>query len=241
MGRKPIKAKAMTNAERQRRHYHKAAQCQAQANHGRQAGQTGGEAGLGRDRCQRCGERWAPGDSGLFTVIYADPPWRFEPHSCYTGHDRAPDRHYDTMTLADINAMQFAAPDQCYSCGRSLRCCHRRSRSWPPGVHLCVPLRLDQTEDRPGILDARPARVLLIGKRGAIPAPAPGEQLSSAFVEPKNTPFDGHSRKPAYFAEIIKRQFPGVAKLELFSRSPRPGWAAHGDQLPLTGGFSQPQ
>jgi hypothetical protein len=21
-----------------------------------------------------CGERWAPGDSGLFTVIYADPP-----------------------------------------------------------------------------------------------------------------------------------------------------------------------
>ena len=120
------------------------------------------------------------------------------------------------MTLAEINAMQI-----------------------PAGIR--VALRLDQAEDRPGILDARPARVLLIGKRGAIPAPAPGEQLSSAFVEPKNTPFDGHSRKPAYFAEIIKRQFPGVAKLELFSRSPRPGWAAHGDQLPLTGGFSQPQ
>ena len=76
--------------------------------------------------------------------------------------------------------------------------------------------------------------LLLIGKRRAIPAPAPGEQFSSAFVEPKNTPFDGHSRKPAYFAEIIERQFPNVARLELFSRSPRPGWTAHGDQLPLT-------
>ena len=216
MGRKPIKAEAMTNAERQRRHYHKLRNARLkQTTVDKQARRAAKLASVGIV-AGSCGERWAPGDSGLFTVIYADPPWRFEPHSCYTGHDRAPDRHYDTMTLAEINAMQI-----------------------PAGIR--VALRLDQAEDRPGILDARPARVLLIGKRGAIPAPAPGEQLSSAFVEPKNTPFDGHSRKPAYFAEIIKRQFPGVAKLELFSRSPRPGWAAHGDQLPLTGGFSQPQ
>ena len=216
MGRKPIKAEAMTNAERQRRHYHKLRNARLkQTTVDKQARRAAKLASVGIV-AGSCGERWAPGDLGLFTVIYADPPWRFEPHSCYTGHDRAPDRHYDTMTLAEINAMQI-----------------------PAGIR--VALRLDQAEDRPGILDARPARVLLIGKRGAIPAPAPGEQLSSAFVEPKNTPFDGHSRKPAYFAEIIKRQFPGVAKLELFSRSPRPGWAAHGDQLPLTGGFSQPQ
>ena len=107
MGRKPIKAKAMTNAERQRRHYHKARTARLkQATADKQARRAAKLASVGIV-AGGCGERWAPGDPGLFTVIYADPPWRFEPHSRYTGHDRAPDRHYGTMTLADIKAMQF--------------------------------------------------------------------------------------------------------------------------------------
>ena len=32
-----------------------------------------------------------------YGVIYADPPWRFEPYSRDTGMDRAADNHYPTM------------------------------------------------------------------------------------------------------------------------------------------------
>ena len=34
----------------------------------------------------------------LYGVIFADPPWRFEPYSRITGMDRAADNHYPTMT-----------------------------------------------------------------------------------------------------------------------------------------------
>ena len=176
-------------------------------------------------------------------MIYVDPPWRFEPHSRDTGLDRAPDRHYGTMTFADIKAMPVpAAPDSVlflWAITPMLPQAIEVMAAWGFTYVSCyvwvkskIGLRYwtrGQDEE------------LLIGKRGRIPAPAPGEQFSSVFVEPKNAPPGGHSVKPAYFAEIIERQFPGVAKLELFSRSPRPGWTSHGDQLPLTGGFSQPQ
>ena len=40
--------------------------------------------------------------SNLYGVIYADPPWRFEPYSPETGMDRAADNHYPTMRSGEI-------------------------------------------------------------------------------------------------------------------------------------------
>jgi hypothetical protein len=50
-----------------------------------------------------------------YGVIYADPPWRFEPWSRVTGMDRAADNHYPTMTTADICALDVPsiAADDC--------------------------------------------------------------------------------------------------------------------------------
>jgi hypothetical protein len=48
----------------------------------------------------------------LYGVIFADPPWRFEPYSRITGMDRAADNHYVTMALDEIKALPVpAAPD----------------------------------------------------------------------------------------------------------------------------------
>jgi hypothetical protein len=38
-----------------------------------------------------------PFPTGRFGVIYADPPWRFEPYNRVTGMDRAADNHYPVM------------------------------------------------------------------------------------------------------------------------------------------------
>ena len=40
-----------------------------------------------------------------YGVIYADPPWRFQPYSRVTGMDRAAENHYPTSPLADIKTL----------------------------------------------------------------------------------------------------------------------------------------
>jgi hypothetical protein len=66
--------------------------------------------------------------------------------------------------------------------------------------------------------------LLLIGRRGDVAAPLPGSQPETVYREKKGR----HSAKPDFFAETIERLYPGIARLELFCRKPRPGWDAWG-------------
>jgi hypothetical protein len=65
---------------------------------------------------------------------------------------------------------------------------------------------------------------LLIGTRGKFPAPLQGTQPRKLTKHPVRE----HSQKPDFHAEQIERLWPGVPKLEMFCRSPRPGWDAWG-------------
>jgi ParB/RepB/Spo0J family partition protein len=68
---------------------------------------------------------------------------------------------------------------------------------------------------------------LLIGKRGAPPAPAMGTQCESLIVAPATQ----HSAKPEIFLEIIERYFPHLPKIELNRGGPaRPKWSAWGNE-----------
>jgi N6-adenosine-specific RNA methylase IME4 len=40
----------------------------------------------------------------------------------------------------------------------------------------------------------------------------------------------GHSAKPPIFYDIIDEMYPGLRKIELFSRTPHHGWEAWGNQ-----------
>jgi hypothetical protein len=51
--------------------------------------------------------------------------------------------------------------------------------------------------------------LLLLGARGNVPAPAPGDQYLSAITAAQG----GHSEKPAAFAEMIERYFPTTPRL----------------------------
>ena len=64
---------------------------------------------------QLAGKQLAWGRQEIYGVIYADPPWRFEPYSRETGLDRAADNHYPTMTLDEIKALDVPsiADDHC--------------------------------------------------------------------------------------------------------------------------------
>ena len=70
--------------------------------------------------------------------------------------------------------------------------------------------------------------ILLIGTRGKIPAPAPGEQFPSVIPAKVGK----HSAKPEHFAEMIEEMFPQLQAVELFARKPRLGWKVWGNEAP---------
>ena len=163
----------------------------------------------------------------LFSVIYADPPWRFEPYSRVTGMDRAADNHYPTMTLDAIKAMPIPAADDCvlflWATAPMLPQALDVMAAWGFAYKShCVWLK-----DRlgTGYWVRNKHELLLVGVKGSVPAPAPGDQPASVI----EAPVGAHSTKPESFAEMIEVLFPNLPKVELFARNTRAGWDVFGN------------
>ena len=69
--------------------------------------------------------------------------------------------------------------------------------------------------------------LLLVGTRCSFSPPSEDLRLSSVFFEPRTA----HSMKPDAIADAIAGMFPNLTKIELFSRQPREGWAAWGNEI----------
>ena len=73
--------------------------------------------------------------------------------------------------------------------------------------------------------------VFLIGTRGKVVCPAPGEQWPS-IIKAEPAVKGLHSSKPERFLEMIEEYFPTISKIELNRRGPpRPGWDAYGNEV----------
>lgn len=181
------------------------------------------EAALGQKQCALPDKKYG--------VIYADPEWRFEPWSRESGMDRSPDNHYPTSCLEVIAARDVAsiAAKDCvlalWVMGGML----------PHGLVVMAAWGFDfkseyvWRKDRIGMgyWSRRKHELLLIGTRGDIPCPAPGEQWDSCF----DAPVGGHSEKPECVCEMLEAYFPNLPKIELNRRGPpRPGWDAWGNE-----------
>lgn len=166
-----------------------------------------------------------------YGVVYADPEWRFEPRSRETGMDRSADNHYPTSSTDEICARDVAsiAADDCvlflWATVPMLPDALRVMSAWGFAYKShCV-----WSKDRigTGYWFRNSHELLLVGTRGAPPAPAPGTQFSSII----EAPVGPHSRKPDDFGELIEAYFPNVAKIELNARRARPGWDAWGNEV----------
>lgn len=171
----------------------------------------------------------APGRLKPYPIYYADPPWKFGVRSEVTGREKSAENHYPTMPTPDIAALMadLTAGDH-------------------PAVLFCWatnPMLLDGlavleacgfTYVHHWVWDKQVAgtgywgrdrhEILLIGRRGDIAAPLPGSQPETVHAEPKGR----HSAKPDFYAETIELLFPGIARVEIFARSARPGWDVWG-------------
>lgn len=168
--------------------------------------------------------------SQVYSVILADPPWRFEPRSRETGMDRAADNHYATMLTEHISAL---TPPAAKNCALFL---WGTAPMLPDAIQVLKAWRFEYKTFAVWIKPTRGTgywlgnahEPLLIGTRGDVPAPAEGTQPLSWFAAPRGD----HSEKPDPIYEMIEAMFPNQPKLEMFARKARPGWDSWGNEAP---------
>jgi N6-adenosine-specific RNA methylase IME4 len=163
----------------------------------------------------------------LYGVIYADPPWRFEPWSRNTGMNRAAENHYPTLTFESIRDLGVpAAPDAVLFLWVTVPCerlGHDLLTAWGFEYRSQFIWRKDRMGT--GFWNRNRHEILLLGVRGNVPAPSPGTQPDSVI----DAPVGRHSEKPAVFAEMIETMFPTLPRLEMFARGDsRLGWDTWG-------------
>jgi len=166
----------------------------------------------------------------LYSVIYADPPWRFEPRSRETGMDRAADNHYPTMKTIDICNLAVPSAENCvlflWATAPMLPEALQVMGAW--GFDYRTHCIWTKPTRGTGYWFAGAHELLLLGVKGSMPAPAPGDQYLSWYQEKKGE----HSAKPDQFAEMIEAMFPSQPMLEMFARRARPGWDHWGNEAP---------
>lgn len=175
---------------------------------------------------------WPFDDLPLFAfgLIMIDPPWRFETWSD-AGLGKSADRHYDTMSFEEIEAMpvgHLAAPD-CVL--------------WAWATHPLIDRQI-ATVRRWGFAFVTSGVWVKRTKNGKL-AFGTGYRLRSAsepFLiatngNPKTCksvrtviegPLREHSRKPDEAYREAERLVPDVRRADIFSRQRRPGWTAWG-------------
>ena len=169
-----------------------------------------------------------------YTVIYADPPWSFDAWSG-AGKDRAAENHYPTLTQAEIEALPVGklAADDCallmWAVMPQLPEALAVIRAWGFEYKTCAFVWVKTTKggERPatgmGYWTRANAEVCLLATKGSPP------RLNADVHQVVMSPRMEHSAKPGDIAERIERLLPGPY-IELFSRSPRDGWDAWGNQ-----------
>jgi N6-adenosine-specific RNA methylase IME4 len=172
-----------------------------------------------------------------FGVIVADPEWRWEPWSRETGMDRAADNHYPTsctQVIASRNVPSIAAQDCALFLWATIPMLPHAlfvMAAW--GFDYKSHYAWGKDKFGMGYWSREKHELLLVGTRGKVPCPAPGDQWESLIMAPRGE----HSAKPECFLEMIEQYFPHLPKIELNRRGPpRKGWDAWGNEAQVEAG-----
>jgi N6-adenosine-specific RNA methylase IME4 len=177
---------------------------------------------------------WPFGDleAGAWDLIMMDPAWRYRMYSA-AGEKKSPQAHYKTMSIEEIKALpvaDLASPN---------------SILWLWAVNPMLPQALDVMKalgftfktagtwlktTKNGKINFGTGYILrgsnepfLIGTRGS---PKTSKSVRSGFTGLIRE----HSRKPEEAYIAAERLMPNARRLELYSRTDRPGWTSFGDE-----------
>jgi len=179
-----------------------------------------------------------------FSVLYVDPPWRYDGPSDPT---RQAERHYPTMSHEELLALPvgalaakdaivflWATPPMLAGALELLAAwgfAFRTSACWikQQPASAASRKRGDTTpRDAVGMGSyfRQAHELLLVGTRGRIPPPAPADRPSSIMRAPRGA----HSAKPAIARDTIQRMYPLLPRIELFARGKSKGWTSWGQE-----------
>lgn len=171
-----------------------------------------------------------------YGLMVTDDAWNFKPYSRETGMDRHAANHYTVEAAYTAVDLHKATKDR-------LECAAKDCllAMWATVPHLAIAIDLLRLrgfdyvshyvwgKDKVGTghWNRNKHELLLLGVRGNIPCPAPGEQWESLQL----APVTHHSAKPELFLEMLEQYFPSLPKIEFNRRGPaRPGWDAWGNE-----------
>jgi len=173
----------------------------------------------------------------LYDVILADPPWKFSTWSP-RGNGKGPERHYPTMTLDALRALEVnrLAADNCalflWACWPSIfRDVPGLLESWGFEYRSCAFLWVKANRSGSGFFtglgyytraNTEPCLLAIKGKM-----PVAAHDVPQVLY----SPVQGHSQKPADQYNRIERLYPGRRYLELFARRKQPGWSVWGNEV----------
>jgi N6-adenosine-specific RNA methylase IME4 len=166
--------------------------------------------------------------AGQYRVIYADPPWRYEHVET---ENRAIENHYPTLELAEICALPvsaLAADDALlflWATSPKLAEAMQVIEAWGFNYRTCMVWVKDVIGM--GYYARQRHELLLIAVKGHPPVPATAARPDSVQEWPRGR----HSEKPHLFYDLIERMYPNWARLELFARNTRAGWACLGNEI----------
>lgn len=163
-----------------------------------------------------------------FPVLYADPPWQYE-HS--RSDSRVIENQYPTMTLDAICALpvtDIATPDAVlflWTTSPKLAESMKVIEAWGFVYRTCMVW--DKDRIGMGYYFRQQHELLLVAVRGDLPVPLPENRPPSVLRVKRN---EMHSEKPIEVYGMIEGMYPDFARVELFARNRRDGWAQWGNQ-----------
>ena len=165
-------------------------------------------------------------DFKRYGVIYADPPWRY---GFSKSDSRAIETQYPTMSDEEICALQVPADKNAvlylWAVAPRLNAGFRVMEAWGFEYKTCAVW--DKVKVGMGYWFRGQHEILMVGTRGNVSPPAQPLRISSVIRCPRGQ----HSRKPDYVRDQIALWYPNVERLEMFTRTKRPGWDAFGNQV----------
>ena len=168
-----------------------------------------------------------PLPSGVWDLLLADPPWRYNRGS--VGSTRAIENHYPTLALEELCALEPPAADDAllflWATNPKLAEALFLMSAW--GFEYLT--NAAWVKDRIGMGYYFRARheLLLVGRRGNAHPPGPGQRFDSVIEAPRAE----HSVKPAVVHAMLEEMYPNARRLELFARMPREGWDVWGNEV----------
>ena len=167
---------------------------------------------------------------GLFTVVYADPPWKYNDKQ---GGDisesyGAAEKHYPAMSLSELKALDIpSAPDAVlflWATSPLLPDALDLAQAW--GFRYKASFVWDKVKHNMGHYNSVRHEFLLVCTKGSCTP-----QNVKLFDSVQTIERTGHSEKPEIFREIIETLYPHGNRLEMFGRKTAKGWRVWGSEV----------